>query len=127
LEEKAVNRILVVDGGGSHRCALIDHELASLAVENGWFVDGDFVPADNSKDVIVNLPHLSAFELRTALKLAYATQYLSPRGLRQQAGHVGSLVDLRHKAKSAVKLFRFLGERDQARSGAILPGRVTAS
>ncbi|MSP56262.1 MAG: radical SAM protein [Myxococcales bacterium] len=102
-------------------------ELYDQAIENGWFVDGDFVPADNSKDVIVNLPHLSAFELRAALKFAYATQYLSPRGLRQQAGHVGSLVDLRHKARSAVKLFRFLGERDQARNGAIPPGRVTAS
>lgn len=100
-------------------------ELYDQARENGWFIDGDFVPADNSKDVIVNLPHLSARELRLALKLAYATQYLSPRGIRQQAAHVGSWTDLRHKATSAVKLLRFLGERDQARGGAIPPGRVT--
>lgn len=101
-------------------------ELYDQAKENGWFIDGDFVPADNSKDVIVNLPHLSARELRFALKLAYATQYLSPRGIRQQAAHVGSMTDLRHKAKSAVKLLRFLGERDQARNGNIAPGHVTA-
>ena len=36
LEEKVQNRVLVIDGGGSHRCALIDNELATLAVNNGW-------------------------------------------------------------------------------------------
>ncbi len=102
-------------------------ELYDQAIENGWFIDGDFVPADNSKEVIVNLPHLSAWELRLALKLAYATQYLSPRGLLQQVDHVGSLTDVRHKAKSAVNLLRFLGERDQARGGAIPAGRVTVT
>lgn len=36
LQEKAEGRVLVVDGGGSHRCALIDIDLANLAVANGW-------------------------------------------------------------------------------------------
>jgi regulator of ribonuclease activity A len=36
LQEKGEGRVLVVDGGGSHRCALIDSELAKLAVDNGW-------------------------------------------------------------------------------------------
>ncbi len=36
LEEKVQNRVLVIDGGGSHRCALIDANLAAIAVENGW-------------------------------------------------------------------------------------------
>ena len=36
LKEKVQNRVLVVDGGGSHRCALIDNNLASTAVANGW-------------------------------------------------------------------------------------------
>lgn len=36
LEEKVQNRVLVIDGGGSHRCALIDNKLATLAVNNGW-------------------------------------------------------------------------------------------
>lgn len=29
-------RVLVVDGGGSHRCALVDLELAQLAITRGW-------------------------------------------------------------------------------------------
>lgn len=36
LEEKVQDRVLVIDGGGSHRCALVDEELAMLAVSNGW-------------------------------------------------------------------------------------------
>jgi regulator of ribonuclease activity A len=35
LEEKVQNRVLVIDGGGSHRCALIDHNLATIALNNG--------------------------------------------------------------------------------------------
>lgn len=36
LEEKVEDRVLVVDGGGSHRCALLDAELTRMACANGW-------------------------------------------------------------------------------------------
>ncbi len=36
LEEKVKNRVLVVDGGGSHRCAMLGADLARIAVGNGW-------------------------------------------------------------------------------------------
>lgn len=36
LAEKVSQRVLVIDGGGSHRCALIGYELAELACKNGW-------------------------------------------------------------------------------------------
>jgi regulator of ribonuclease activity A len=36
LEEKGDGRVLVVDGGGSRRCALLGGNLAQLAVKNGW-------------------------------------------------------------------------------------------
>ena len=36
LSEKVENRVLVIDGGGSHRCALIDNKLATIASDNGW-------------------------------------------------------------------------------------------
>lgn len=101
-------------------------ELYDIARENGWFVDGDFVPTDNARDVIVNLPHLSATELRVALKLAYASQYLSPRGVARQLSEVRSSRDVLHKAKGALALLGYLGEvRDRARTGAVPPGRVT--
>lgn len=36
LEKKSDGGVLVVDGGGSHRCALLGRNLARLAVTNGW-------------------------------------------------------------------------------------------
>jgi regulator of ribonuclease activity A len=36
LEQKGAGRVLVVDGGGSLRCALVGGNLARLAEKNGW-------------------------------------------------------------------------------------------
>lgn len=36
LQQKVSQRILVIDGGGSHRCALLGKNLASTAYKNGW-------------------------------------------------------------------------------------------
>jgi len=36
LEESGSGRVLIVDGGGSKRCALVGDQLARLARENGW-------------------------------------------------------------------------------------------
>lgn len=36
LEEPGNGRVLVVDGGGSTRCALVGDRLAGLAATNGW-------------------------------------------------------------------------------------------
>ena len=36
LEEKVQNRVLVIDGGGSHRWAVLDSGLAKIAIDNGW-------------------------------------------------------------------------------------------
>jgi regulator of ribonuclease activity A len=36
LEETATDGVLVIDGGGSHRCSLLGGNLSRLACENGW-------------------------------------------------------------------------------------------
>ena len=36
LQEQGNGRILVIDGGGSHRCGLLDAETAAMAAEKGW-------------------------------------------------------------------------------------------
>lgn len=36
LEEDGKGRVLVIDGGGSRRCALLGDTLAALAVKNAW-------------------------------------------------------------------------------------------
>ena len=36
LESPGEGRVLVIDGGGSKRCALVGDQLAQLGVKNGW-------------------------------------------------------------------------------------------
>ncbi|MEO0585434.1 MAG: ribonuclease E activity regulator RraA [Bacteroidota bacterium] len=36
LAEKGDGKVLIVDGGGSKRCALVGDNIAQLAIENGW-------------------------------------------------------------------------------------------
>jgi len=36
LAETVTQRILVIDGGGSHRCALLDYDLINTAYQKGW-------------------------------------------------------------------------------------------
>lgn len=36
LSEKVNERVLVIDGGGSHRCALLGDDLTQTACDNGW-------------------------------------------------------------------------------------------
>jgi regulator of ribonuclease activity A len=36
VEDPGDGRVLVVDGGGSHRCALLGDNIANLALRNGW-------------------------------------------------------------------------------------------
>ncbi len=36
LEKPGAGKVLVVDGGGSMRCALLGDQIADLAVNNGW-------------------------------------------------------------------------------------------
>jgi regulator of ribonuclease activity A len=36
LEQRVEDGVLVIDGGGSHRCALMGGNLAKLACDNGW-------------------------------------------------------------------------------------------
>lgn len=38
LEEDGHGRVLVVDGGGSLRCALLGDNIAEMAYKNGWDV-----------------------------------------------------------------------------------------
>ncbi len=36
LEENGTGKVLIVDGGGSKRCALVGDNIAKLANDNGW-------------------------------------------------------------------------------------------
>ena len=64
LEDRGEGRVLVVDGGGSLRCALLGGNLARLAVKNGWagiVVYGCIRDADELAEQPLGVRALAAF------------------------------------------------------------------
>jgi radical SAM superfamily enzyme YgiQ (UPF0313 family) len=101
-------------------------ELYDQALAGGWFREGDYRPADNQQEVIVDLPHLSARKLTWAIKMAYASKYLHPKAIMHHASTVKTAGDLRDRIQSASRLFGFLtGWSQSSASVRIPPGRVT--
>lgn len=63
LAEPGVGKVLLIDGGGSARRALIDAELAALAAENGWegiVVYGSVRDVDTLEDFDIGIQAVNA-------------------------------------------------------------------
>jgi len=54
-------------------------ELYDIAKRDGWFVDGDYRPADVQKEAIIKLPNLTPDELIREVRRANREFFLSPR------------------------------------------------
>jgi len=68
LETFGNNRVLVIDGGGSMRCALVGGELAELAANNGWagiIVNGCIRDAEELKDIDIGVFALATHPQRS--------------------------------------------------------------
>ncbi|WPC73909.1 ribonuclease E activity regulator RraA [Vibrio porteresiae] len=69
LEQDGLGRILLVDGGGSLRRALVDAELAALAEENEWegiVVYGCVREVDELEDMNIGIQALAAIPVGAA-------------------------------------------------------------
>lgn len=69
LEEPGAGRVLVVDGGGSLRCALVGDLLAALAQSNGWaglVVHGCIRDAATVARLAIGIKALATNPLRSA-------------------------------------------------------------
>jgi regulator of ribonuclease activity A len=69
LEKDGQGRVLVVDGGGSTRCALVGDRLAQLAYENGWvgiIVDGCIRDSDEISRIPVGVKARHAVPKKSA-------------------------------------------------------------
>ena len=69
LEQDGLGRVLLVDGGGSLRRALIDAELASLAEENEWegiVVYGCVREVDELEDMSIGIQALASIPVGAA-------------------------------------------------------------
>ena len=69
LEENGRGRVLLVDGGGSVRRALIDAELAGIAVQNEWegiVVYGSVRQVDDLEDLAIGIQAIAAIPVGAA-------------------------------------------------------------
>ncbi|SJL84739.1 ribonuclease E activity regulator RraA [Vibrio palustris] len=69
LEQDGVGRVLLIDGGGSLRRALIDAELAALAEENEWegiVVYGSVREVDELEDIGVGIQAMASIPVGAA-------------------------------------------------------------
>lgn len=68
LREAGNGRVLVVDGGGSRRCALLGDRLADLAADNGWsgvVVNGCVRDVELTRDIALGIRALAAHPVRS--------------------------------------------------------------
>lgn len=71
LEEPGEGRILVIDGGGSERCALMGDNLAQLAIDNDWggiIVNGCIRDCEQISQMDVAIKALNAHPKKSAKK-----------------------------------------------------------
>ena len=69
LEEPGAGRVLVVDGGGSLRCALVGDQLAALGLGNGWagvVINGCIRDVAALRELAFGVRALAATPLRSA-------------------------------------------------------------
>jgi regulator of ribonuclease activity A len=82
LETPGEGRVLVIDGGGSQRCALVGGQLAALAVDNGWagiIVDG----------CVRDVDELNALDIGIRAKAVHPR-----RGGKLGAGHRDTIIHI---------------------------------
>lgn len=68
LESAGKNRVLVVDGGGSVRCALVGDQLAKLGVDNQWagiIVNGCIRDSDAISEMTIGVKALDTHPLKS--------------------------------------------------------------
>ena len=71
LEEPGAGRVLVVDGGGSLRCALMGGNLADLGVKNGWsgvLINGCVRDVGDLRAAAIGIKALAAHPVKSGKK-----------------------------------------------------------
>lgn len=80
LEQNGRGRVLVVDGGGSVRRALVDAELARLAVQNEWeglVIYGAVRQVDDLEELDIGIQAMAAIPVGAALAKAMSASILA--------------------------------------------------
>lgn len=82
--------------------------LYKFAKEKGWLKIGEFIPNDNVRDALLDLPYISAERLKVIIRKCYARQYLSLRFITQQILSPYFFKRFVFKLKALARLLRYL-------------------
>lgn len=91
LEQPGDGRVLVVDGGGSQRCALVGDRLGALARDNGWagiLVFGCIRDSEDLASIDIGLKALATHPRKSVKRGEGQSQLaVSFAGVRFEPGH----------------------------------------
>ncbi|MCF7874401.1 MAG: B12-binding domain-containing radical SAM protein [Candidatus Omnitrophica bacterium] len=85
--------------------------LYQTAKKNGWLKYKDFIPSDNLRQAQLNLPNISAKELKKIVKMNYLRQYLSARFILKELAKINSLAQFNFRVKSLLRFLKYLINR----------------
>lgn len=78
----------------------------TMAMENGWLKDGEYIPTDVQRESILNYPHLSSQDMEHMLFVSNINFFLSPRFIWTQMRRFHSWKEFTHALRSLkIKLF----------------------
>ncbi len=88
-------------------------QLYRAARKNRWLRTDDFVPVDNIRGALLDLPHINARRLQSLIRRFYAQQYLSLRFLTGQVLSRGFYRNFGFRVASFFKLLGYLLKRKE--------------
>jgi radical SAM superfamily enzyme YgiQ (UPF0313 family) len=84
--------------------------LYKVSKENGWLRGGEFVPIDNIRDALLDLPYVNAQRLKTIIRKCYGRKYLSLRFIMQQIFSPNFLQKLSFKIRLLFRLLKYISK-----------------
>lgn len=110
----SINKAKELSAGFIHysiACPLPNTSLYKIAKEKGWLKSGEFIPVDNIRSALLDLPSLKGERLEKIIKKCYAEQYLSPRFIVRQLFNINFFRELNFRIRSLVALIRYAYDR----------------
>ena len=91
VAEQGAGRVLVVDGGGSHRCALLGDNLAAKAADNDWagiIIYGCVRDVDQLAEIDLGVQALAANPMRSVKReTGFVNEVVNFGGVNFTPGH----------------------------------------
>jgi anaerobic magnesium-protoporphyrin IX monomethyl ester cyclase len=88
-------------------CPLPNTLLYRISKEKGWMKTGEFIPVDNRRNALLDLPGVKGERLEGIIKQCYAEQYLSPRFIARQMLNINFFRQLNLKIRSLAALIKY--------------------